>query len=391
MPQPFSPVLSHLHHQIAGIMGYYQRMLDDEFLFASAAQVPQVITIFERIGTTLLPFNGGAITLPELLTLIAYRYGFNSIRTVGHGGYALVIGHDDDDLAARPEGDIRRVLRFVPEHHVQDVTGNPDHQRAFDVRLGADNQPIRDPACPLILSDLFLLPRHTTRLAFYGHDGNLLQAGGYPAVMHCQLLPEVLPLNAAHVSRAVAEQAGDILETALASLGVSVADAHGGNGGLLLDSFGRPLLRERDGRSEMIPVVLDYGYYSEIGPQRLGGILARCGVPDAALRAVLEQAGRLADCVRWLDDPTLSAEQRYAEVIRHAALTTQTFGRLLHQVQPSVLSADLWLDHSAEHWRTIKERSYPPLQDQARLNVLYPVYDEMILPQHIEHYPFVVD
>jgi hypothetical protein len=149
MPRRILPHLESLSNQIQGIITHYTRMLDDEFLFAAAAQVPQVATIFDRVGTVPLHFRGEDLTLTELLTLIAYRYGLEAVSVIGHGGYAIVLS------SRAPDGDEdtsqRRVLRLVPEHHVRDVTGQPGNRREFDVRLAADGSPLRNPDYPLLL------------------------------------------------------------------------------------------------------------------------------------------------------------------------------------------------------------------------------------------------
>lgn len=400
MSDTVAVVHQRLTEQIGGLVGHYCRMLDDEFLFASAVQVPQVATIFDRMRRQALPFAGDTMTLPQLLALIAYRYGFTSIKPMGHGGYALVIGHHDDAVPS-PEQDLRRVLRFVPDHHVPDVTGQPDKPRSFDVRLNTADEPIREVAYPLLLSDLFLLPRHTTRLVFQNERGELIQAGGRPAILHCQLLPEVIALNQTGLNQEMARAAGELLEAALATLGVSVADAHGGNGGVLVGPDGQPMIfqrRREDGTqiTRYVPVVLDYGYYAEIGPKTLASVLVRNQVTLPMMSSLLDGYARnlepsLRDTLQGLlRDDSLSVEARFAEIIQKCGLPRQTFGRLMYRVEPPILITQTWIDYSQRHWQTTKERSYPPLYDQSRLTTLYPAYDEILFPQRIEEYRFTL-
>lgn len=395
MPTQYAAILRQLAQQINGLMAGYLRMLDDEFLFAAGTQVPKVATIFEINDRKVLPFGVNTVTLPELLALIAYRYGFTSIRHMGQGGYAIVIGHDPDHAFPQAEAptdpELRRVIRFVPDHHVQNILARPDQRRPFDVLLDEHNEPIRDPAFPLILSDVFLLPRHTIKLVFHDAQGKIRQAGGSPAILHCQLLPEVIPLNASGLNQAMAQAAGLLLETVLASFGTHIADAHGGNGGVLLDAAGEPLrftTPRPDGtlHTQYIPVVLDYGYYSEIGPKRLAAILAQHQVTPAQVAGIIAALPQAADLRALLDDAAQPLEARYAAVIAAAGCPRQAFGRLLYQVTPPAILPQLWLDQSEAQWRTTKEKNYPPLHDQARLNVLYPVYDEILFPQRIEEY-----
>jgi hypothetical protein len=265
--------------------------------------------------------------------------------------------------------------------------------------LNAANEPIRDPAYPLLLSDLFLLPRHTTKLVFEDAEGNVIQAGGRPAILHCQLLPEVLPLNAAGIDQRMAVSAGDLLETALATLGAHVVDAHGGNGGVLVGQDGEPLRftgPQPDGSvmAQYIPVVLDYGYYSTIGPKTLATVLVRNGVTAAMMRQTLQQAALSADqqahLLTMLDDHSQPLEGRFAPIIKESGLDRRAFGRLLYDVQPPVFLPDIWIAPSEQQWRTTKEQSYPPLHDQARLITLYPAYDEILFPQRIEAYHFTL-
>lgn len=373
MPSRILPHLTALSQQISGIVAHYRRSLDDEFLFGSAAQIPQVATIFDRVGERPLHFSGENLSLTDLLTLIAFRYGFERVRVVGHGGYAVVLGNAETSTTP-PQ---RRVLRLVPEHHVRDIVASGDSPREFDVRLDATGEPLRDPAYPLLLSDLLLLPRHTTRLVFHDATGTVVQAGGYPAVLHCQLLPEVRAFNGARLEQARTRAAGDLLEAALATVGVSVADAHGGNGGVLVGSDGQPITYDTPDRP-YIPVVLDYGYYSAISPRALAGLLRRYDVTPAAVRA------RLA-----AHRPDMEADD-LADLIDRSGLPRSWFGRLLLDSAAAKLNPALWIDRAEDQWRTIKERTYPPLQAQARLSRLYPDYDEVLFPQRIETYHFTV-
>lgn len=382
------PYIPELTDQLGGIFSAYQRMLDDEFMFASAMQVPQAATIFDIMAARVLPIGMNSVTFPELIALIAYRYGFRNVRRVGHGGYAVVFGHGEHMPGVRIE--LRRVLRLVPDHHVQDVMGNPDiPQRSFDVRVDKHNEPIRDPYYPLLLSDLFLLPRHTTKLIFLDIRGEPLQAGGKPAVLHCQLMPQVIPLNQpAGLDRKMADEAGDLLSVALASLGVSVSDAHTGNGGVLVDRDGEPLIFKRplrDGtiKESYVPVVLDWGYYSEIGPRMLSQILASHGVTVQMVRALLDKHGRASD---GLDDESQPLHKRFERVIREADLGKREFGRLLYDVDMPIFTPEMWIRRSMHQWETIKEQTYPALHDQSRLNILYPTYHEILFPQRVEEY-----
>lgn len=350
MSDDSTATLDHLTGQFSGVFNYYRRMLDDEFIFASAAQVPQAATIFDTAAGNRLYFGGQALTLAQILALIAYRYGFSSVRRVGHGGYAVVVGHDPAEaIPADPlDTDLRRVIRMVPDHHVQNVLGHADRPRPFDVRLDAHNEPIRDPNYPLLISDVFLLPRHTIRLVLVDGNGGVMQAGGWPAILHCQLLPEVVPLNDSRLDRRMALAAGEMLATALAALGVVVADAHGGNGGVLLGRSGDPLTFHDPvtDQQQYFPVVLDYGYYAEIGPRTLSEVLARAGVMATA------------------------ADDRWQ------------VARLLYQAH--LFRPEIWIDRSETRWKTVKEKSYPPLHHQSRL--IYPAFDEILFPQRIETY-----
>ncbi len=382
MPRKVLPRLESLLMQMNGIIGHYRQMLDDDFLFGSAAQVPQVATLFDRTWEHPLHFRGEDLHLAELLTLIAYRYGLESVRVVGHGGYAVVLGHRDP----QPPGQQPRVLRLVPEHHVRSILWSDQQRRPFDVRLDADNEPIRDPAYPLLLSDLFLLPRHTTKLVFCEADGRVAQAGGYPAILHCQVLPEVLPFNSADLNSVMVRESGDLLEAALATLGVSVADAHGGNGGALMRPDGQPIVRQPgapEQRPHYIPIVLDYGYYAQIGAQTLASLLVRYGVTEALVREQLPAATpHLGRGQPW--------EQRLAHAIAESGLKRSAFGRLLTLAQPHFLELSVWIDHAASQWQTAKEKTYPALRAQSRLSRLYPDYDEVLFPQRIEEYTFTL-
>lgn len=385
MPRQILPQLETLSMQVQGIISHYTRMLDDEFLFGSATQVPQVATIFDRIAQHRLYFHGDSLSLTELLTLIAYRYGFEKVQIMGHGGYAIVLGNRDAPSTDDPAQ--RRVLRLVPDHHVRNIIAQPDKANEFDVRLTDKLEPQRNPDYPLLLSDLFLMPRHTCKLIFYDESGEILQAGGYPAILHCQLLPEARAFNQLKTNIAMANMAGDILEAALATLGVSVADAHGGNGGALMDSQGHPLQQDSQaGLSSMyIPVVLDYGYYSRIGARTLASVLIRHGVSSDAFRDRLLQAA-----------PDHSFEQGgtlldfMTHEIDQSDLPRSHFGRLLYDVPSGFLNPYIWIDQAESHWKTAKEKAYPPLRGQSRLARLYPDYDEVIFPQRIEEYGFTV-
>jgi hypothetical protein len=391
-------VLKRLAEQISGIFNSYRRLLDDEFAFHAGTQVPQVATIFDLLHDAPLDFKDAMMTLPEVVGATAYRHGFTGVKRIGHGGYAVVIGDDPRpgglDLVERTalSRDKRRVIRLVPDHHVPDVLGDPDQPRPFDVRLDGDNEPIRDDDYPLLLSDIFLLPRHTTRLVFQDADGATMQAAGRPAILHCQLLPEVIALNDPELDRRKAEAAGDLLQVVLASLGVHVADAHGGNGGVLVGRKGQPLvLRTYPGdgtiREQYIPVVLDYGYYAEIGPKTLGVILARHGVTAAMVRDLIDRAGAGdGDLRAALDDDERPLADRLMTVIRESGLPRQSFGRLLYHVESTVIEPNLWITQSEQEWQTIKERSNPPLRDRRRLHRIYPSYDEIVFPQRVEEF-----
>lgn len=374
MPRRILPYLEDLSHQLGGIVAHYRRMLDDEFLFGAAMQVPQVATIFDGVDAHPLRFSAEDLSLIELLTLVTYRYGLESVRVMGHGGYAIVIGHAEANTHQR------RVVRFVPDHHVRSVVG----ERDFDVRLDAHGEPLRDPDYPLLLSDLFLLPRHTTQLIFCDADGQPLQAAGYPAKLHCQLLPEVRAFEKPQLNRQMAQAAGRLLEAALATVGVSVADAHGGNGGALLGNDGEPLVVTRpDGAPSYIPIVLDYGYYAEIGAKRLAGLLVEFGIEVEHVRAML------ADKAPAYAPPWFAPwEACLAQWIAESGASRQDFGRLL--LHTPALDPSLWIDLATHRWQTIKEKTYPPLQTQARLDHLYPSYDEVIFPQRIETYRFTL-
>lgn len=393
--------LPRLARQIDGIFGRFVRMLDDEFLFAAGMQVPQAATIFDLIADKAVPFDDEAIHAGYLLALIAMRYGFERVELVGHGGYAVVLGHASDETSHGPtvpadSHERRRVLRLVPEHHVPDITGGPGPRRAFDVRLDANDEPIRDPDYPLLLSDLLLLPRHSTRLIFLTAEGQIARAGGKEAILHCQLLPQVIPFNAAssQLDQRMTIAAGQMLEAALATLGVTVVDAHGGNGGVLVGLDGRPLVDERrlpDGSSvrRYVPIVLDYGYYAEIGPNKMGSILAFHGVTPAMVRDLLQEAGvHNDDLEAILRDESATHENRYVRVIDRTQLPRTAFGHLLYRTDPPVIYPDMWITDAEERWQTANEKSYPPLRDQARLNTLYPAYDEIVFPQRIEQYRF---
>lgn len=389
-----------LAKHIQGIFQYYQRLLDDEFAFAANVQVPQVATIFEAVAGRTLNFAGQELTLPELIALVAYRYGFMQVRRRGHGGYAVVLGHDPDSeritrfMNNRPAAEMRRVLRLVPDHHVQNVVGNAlQPTRPFDVQLDDNNDPIRDPDYPLLLSDLFLLPRHTTKIVLHDDNGDVLQAGGRPAILHCQLLPEVIEMRDGRLDQQMAVEAGERLAAALATLGAAVADAHGGNGGVLVGPSGKPILRIGrgfDGKMarHYVPIVLDYGYYSTIGPRSLATLLLHYGVTVAMMNTALGMTlpHLAAPLQALLHDATLPLDERYRRVIAESKLRRSTFGRLLYYVDPPVVYRNMWIDHTQHHWDTIKTTNYPELRDQSRLRTLYPVYDERIFPQHIETY-----
>jgi len=381
MPSQILPHLSDLSAQIDGIIRYYIRLLDDEFLFGSGGQVPQAATIFDRMIKHRLYFSGDHLTLTELLTLTAYRYGLSTVKVMGHGGYALVLGHPQADVPLHDSQ--HRVMRLVPEHHVRDVTVHGDQSREFDVRLDADGTPIRHPEYPLLLSDLFLMPRHTTRLIFRNANGQNVIAGGYPSILHCQLLPEVRAFNDLKADRSKIQQSGELLEAALATLGVSVADAHGGNGGVLIGADGEPVMFQPTPDSEpiFIPIVLDYGYYSRISAGRLADVLVRHGVTG-------EMANRLAP------EHPYTGETSLRDHLKHLIETSDHppahFGRWLFHVEPAFLDPHIWVNRSKRQWHTIKERTYPSLRAQSRLSRLYPDYDEVIFPQRIETYTFLV-
>jgi len=361
MPRRILPHLDTLHSQMRSILNMYQRMLDDEFLFAAAVQVPQVAVIFDQAGEKPLSFRGEILSLAEILTLVAYRYGFDSVRRVGQGGYAVVLGNKTISVD-QP----RRVLRLVPEHHVRNVVADSQPPHEFDVRLDAEQEPIRDPAYPLLLSDLFLLPRHTTRLVFRQADGEIATAAGHPAILHCQLLPEMKPLNGDGLNRQMAQQAGDLLEAALATLGVSVADAHGGNGGVLIGEDGEPIVHAvTENDQHYIPLVIDYGYYSSIGARKLAQLLLHYAATDPNMP---------------------SSQSTLADMISQADQSPGQFGRRLHTA--SVVEPRTWIMPAEHRWQTVKEQTYPALRAQSRLSQLYPDYDEVLFPQRIETYTF---
>ncbi len=375
MPRRILPHLVGLSNQMQGIVSHYRRLLDDEFLFGAAVQIPHVATIFDRVGDKNLHFSGEDVSFVELLTLIAYRYGFENVQLVGQGGYALVLGHKERQH-------LRRVLRLVPEHHVRDIVARTTPPRSFDVRLDGDGEPIRDPDYPLLLSDLFLMPRHTTKLVFWESDDAVMQAGGYPASLHAQLLPEVCAFSSINLDQRMAQRAGDLLEVALATLGVSVADAHGGNGGVLVGEGGRHVVaHDGNGETDYVPVVLDFGYYAQIGARTLARLLIRYGVTDETLRThvpVPVPAGVATDV-----DPL-------AEVIEQGTVPRHTFGRLLYHLPAARLNPSMWIKPAQDHWHTTKEQTYPSLLAQSRLAYLYPDYDEVSFPQRIEAYNFKV-
>ncbi|NDJ33124.1 MAG: hypothetical protein GYB64_00515 [Chloroflexi bacterium] len=376
MPDQVLPHLYTLLTQLNGIVHRYRHMLDDDLLFAAAVQIPQVATILDRVAEQRLVFSGEEMQFTELLALIAYRYGLQDVRVIGHGGYAIVLGARD----AAPLPPFQRVMRLVPEHHVRDVVArDPQTARPFDVLLDDELNPLRDPVHPLLLSDLFLLPRHTTTLVFCDEAGHVIEAGGYPARLHCQLLPEVRALNHRDLNPQEARTAGELLEAALATLGVSVADAHGGNGGVLLDKDGQPLLWNGSG---YLPLVIDYGYYSRIAPRRLADILLHHGVTRAMVRACLDRHGVDLACDHWPDC--------LPELIAESGLPRRAFGRLLYELDPPLLDTAMWIGEAEQRWQTIEERIYPPLQKQSRLSRLYPDYDEVNFPQRIEEYTFTL-
>jgi hypothetical protein len=383
-PYQIRPHLETLAQQVNGIINYYRQMLDDEFMFNAGMQMPQVATIFDRVGNQPLLFQDEMLSLVDILTLIAYRYGFETVQRIGHGGYAIVLGHKVHPEIAREQ---RRVLRLVPEHHVRNILHQAqDPPRDFDVRLDENNDPIRDRKYPLLLSDLFLMPRHTTKLTFCDENGDVIQAGGYPAHLHCQLLPEVYPFTSSHLNVQQARSAGNMLEVALATLGVSVADAHGGNGGALVGRDGQPLMYTVSPTEQhYIPVVLDYGYYSRIGVRKLTTILVENGITREQVRAMLIHHGsdfQLGRSESWVVD--------LAEAIDESDLPRRAFGRLLYHAHVTVLNPSMWINRAEYHWRTIKETFYPALQAQSRLAQLYPDYDEVVFPQRVEEYTFTL-
>lgn len=383
MPRQILPKIENLSQQVQGILSRYQWMLDDDFLFADGAQIPQVATIFDRMANQALQFQGDDVSLSELLTLVAYRYDLDDIHVVGHGGYAIVIGNRD--ISQSP-----RVMRLVPEHHVRNIVVESDNAPDFEVRLDDEREPIRDATYPLILSDLFMMPRHTTKLIFQTADGKPVQAGGYPASLHCQLLPRVHPFNQPGLDQQLARQSGELLALALASLGVSVADAHGGNGGVLMDADGQPIFhttRQSDGTliSQYIPVVIDYGYYSRIGTRTLAEMLIKSGVTHAQVQSCLLQH---APNTR-VEDRQLSVDS-LATIMDQSGLSPAIFGRLLYDILPARLNPLMWINHATHHWQTAKERTYPPLKTRSRLARLYPEFDEVVFPQRIEEYTFVI-
>lgn len=379
MPRQILPHLENLSAQMQGIISHYMRMLDDEFLHGAAMQIPQAATIFDRVFRHSLHFHGEDLTFTELLTLIAYRYGFEDVRILGHGGYAIVLGHRHEGI---PQGETqRRVLRLVPDHHVRDIIARPDNPHEFDVRLKDNREPLRDARYPLLLSDLFLMPRHTTKLVFCHEDGDVMQAGGYPAILHCQLLPEVRAFNQLEAHTTLVTAAKDLLQAALASLGVGVADAHGGNGGVLIGSDGQPVLHDAQGVPTYIPVVLDYGYYSRIGARSLATILTEAGVTRPMVASIPSVAS-------VAPQPGESLVAYLTRAIEQSGAPRSHFGRLLYQARPGFLNASIWIDRTEHLWKTTKERAYPPLRAQSRLERLYPNYDEVIFPQRIEEYTF---
>ncbi len=384
MPAQILPQLSPLLNQMSGIISYYRHILDDEFMFGAAAQIPHVATVFDRVGQGVLHFAGEDVSLSELLTLIAYRYGFEGVRMVGNGGYAIVLGHEDN-TSFRPQE--RRVLRFVADHHVRDIVAKDAKQNDFDVQLNAHGEPIRGTQYPLLLSDLFLMPRHTTKLIFRDNTGSIIQAGGYPAILHCQLLPEIWSFTHSRLDQRMAKNTGDLLESALTTLGVSIADAHGGNGGVLIGADSQPILwQPAHGDTHYVPVVLDYGYYAKVGSRMLATILIRHGLTPAILR---ESLGiEVSDTPPY--QPTDAWITELRALIEASPLPRSAFGKLLHQLQPHRLNPDIWVDRAEHNWHTLKERMYPALQAQSRLSRLYPDYDEVIFPQRIEEYNFVI-
>ncbi|MEO0597868.1 MAG: hypothetical protein AAF126_17290 [Chloroflexota bacterium] len=393
-PRNLLPHMTALSQQLQGMISRYRIMLDDEFVFGSGAQMPQVATILDRAGDTWLRFKTEQVTLTEMLTLIAYRYGFESLRQMGHGGYAIVMTHAQT-FSVKTEAQ-RRVFRLVPDHHVRDVLRNPADPRPYDVELDANNEPIRHPDYPLILSDLFLLPRHTTKLIFHERNGKVAQAGGYRALLHCQLLPEVRALNSIGLDTQKAKDAGNLLEMALATLGVAVADAHGGNGGVLLNRAGDPLtfdIPQADGTTEAhyIPVVLDFGYYSTIGSKRLARVLENYGVTPTMMHDCLRQQGYEPDIPTEIDlSNSETVQAHYIDLIEKTDIPRHLLGRLLYHTQPQVLYPKMWIEYAEHHWETTKEHHYPALDAQSHLVGLYPQYDEVVFPQKIEEYHFIL-
>lgn len=385
MPRRILPHLETLSTQLHSILSHYRNMLDDEFLFGAAIQVPQVATIFDRVWNNSLRFGGEDLSFIELLTLIVYRYGFEEVQLMGHGGYAIVLGHKADQSASQHQ---RRVLRLVPEHHVRNIVAQSETDNEFDVRLDDNGEPVRNTDYPLLLSDLFLMPRHTTKLVFREANGEVAQAGGYPASLHCQLLPEARAFNKPQINQRIAKDSGNLLEAALATLGVSVADAHGGNGGGLIGNDGQPLIHQIADQAETqhyIPVVLDYGYYAQIGARTLASILVRFGVTEKIVYTHLDihaQNVITENANTWLECLT--------EIIAQSGLPRSAFGQLLYHVPSSFLNPYIWIDPAEHHWKTTKEKTYPPLQAQSRLQHLYPDYDEVIFPQRIEEYNFTL-
>lgn len=378
------PILEQLTRQIGGIMAGYQRMLDDEFMFAARVQVPQVATIFDFAQEHPFTWKGETRTLAQWLALIAYRYGFRSVTRLGHGGYAVVLGHGADRDPARDAMPSRRVLRLVPEHHVQNIVreGPFDDARPFDVYLDKNDKPIRRPDYPLVLSDLFLLPRHATRLVFYERDGQVAKAGGHPAVLHCQLMPEVKPLNSDGLDQMMAREAGEMLEAALATLGVRVADAHGGNGGVIVGQDGRAMVDEdfaSGHRRRYVPLVLDYGYYAGMSARQMARLLALHRVRTEQVRDLLRARRQDRRAGLLLDATELTLEQRYAEVIDVSGLHPAVFGRLLHEIDPPLINPSMWISRSEKRWVSVKEQTYPPLSSRVE-----PAYDEFIFPQRVE-------
>ncbi len=379
MPHRVLPHLEGLLKQISGVMRRYRLMLDDDLLFGAGVQVPQVATIFDIVSDRRLRFSGEDLQLSELLTLIAYRYGLEDIHVIGHGGYAIVLSAATTESAFQQ----RRVVRLVPDHHVRDLAG-AGTRRSYDIQLDAKGEPIRLNSTSLLLSDLFLVPRHTTLLSFQDGDGGFLQAAGYPAKMHCQLLPEVRALNHPDLNPSMAHDAGALLEAALATLGVAISDGHGGNAGALLNADGTPVIyRTKYGKTFYVPVVIDYGYYTRVGSRRLAELLVTYGVTEKMVQALLDAKNvSLSSELSWPDG--------LQYVIETSELQAHDFGSLLLDVPEPFLDTGIWINQAEHQWQTVKERTYPPLQDQARLSRLYPQYDEVLFPQRIEEYEFQV-